>query len=276
MTKSNIFFLKMSALGNDFIIIDQRLKKIDLTIEDIIQLSNRKVVGCDQLIVILNDNSKNADCYIEIYNADGSKSPSCGNATRCIAALLIAEKNQEKIKIRTDAGVLECFKDGDLISVAMPNPKFLWSEIPTAKNIATDNVVFDEHRFYLANIGNPHAITFLKDDLTDQDFLSLGKKIESNLLFPLKTNVEFAKIINNDLIQVRVFERGVGETLACGSGACAVAAVAMKYNLINQKQVIIRFKGGDLKITWPSSDSSIIMSGPYQYLFSGNYNSGNL
>jgi diaminopimelate epimerase len=272
----NISFLKMNALGNDFIIIDQRKSSIKLTSKDIIKLSNRKIIGCDQLILILDDQSKEADCYIEIYNSDGSKSPSCGNATRCVAALLIEEKNQERVKIRTDAGILECCKDDNLISVLMGHPKFLWSEIPINKNIATDNVVFDNYRFYLANIGNPHAVTFLTHELSDQEFFYLGKKIESDPLFSLKTNVEFARIINDDLIDVRVFERGVGETLACGTGACAVAAIAIKNNLVKQNEITIRFKGGDLKIKWPSPNSEIIMIGSHQKTFVGNINLADL
>ncbi len=276
MENTKIFFLKMNALGNDFIIIDQRKNNIKLTPKDIIQLSNRKIIGCDQLIIILDDLSKEVDCYMEIYNADGSKSPACGNATRCVAALLIEEKNQEQVKIKTDAGILECFKEGDLISVSMGHPKFLFSEIPINQNIATDNIVFDNYRFYLANIGNPHAVTFLTNELSDQEFFYLGKKIESDPLFPLRTNVEFARIISDDLIDVRVFERGVGETLACGSGACAVAAIAIKNNLIKKNKVTIGFKGGNLGIKWPSPNSQIIMTGSYKRVFAGNIDLSNL
>ncbi len=266
----------MNAIGNDFIIIDQRQKNIELKINDVIRLSDRKNIGCDQLIIILNDQKQEADCYIEIYNNDGSKSPTCGNATRCVAGLLIAEKNQSQVKIKTDAGILECHKNGNLISVAMGYPKFLWSEIPINKNIATDNVIFDNHRFYLVNIGNPHALTFLNYDISDQDFSDLGKKIESNPLFISRTNIEFARIINDDLITVRVFERGVGETLSCGSGACAVAAIAIKNNLINKKETTIRFKAGDLHIKWSSPDSPIIMTGCHKEIFTGNINLNNL
>jgi diaminopimelate epimerase len=276
MANTEISFLKMRALGNDFIIIDQRKNSIKLTSKDIIQLSNRKIIGCDQLVIILDDQNKEANCYIEIYNADGSKSPACGNATRCVAALLIGEKNQERVRIKTDAGILECSQNSDLISVAMGYPKFLWSEIPISQNIATDNVIFDNYRFYLANIGNPHAVTFLAHDLSDQDFFYLGKKIESDPLFSLKTNVEFARIISDDLIDVRVFERGVGETLACGSGACAVAAIAIKNNLIKKNEVTTRFKGGDLQIKWLSPNSEIIMTGSYQKTFIGNINLADL
>jgi diaminopimelate epimerase len=128
----------------------------------------------------------------------------------------------------------------------------------------------------LANIGNPHAVTFLTQELSDQDFFYLGKKIESDPLFPLRTNVEFARIISDDLIMVRVFERGVGETLACGSGACGVAAIAIKNNLIKKNKVTIRFKGGDLEIKWPGPNSQIIMTGSYQRIFAGNIDLSNL
>ncbi len=270
-------FLKMSGVGNDFIIVDARFdeingKKIALNSSQIQRLSNRKVIGCDQFIIIKN--SSQADCFMEIYNIDGSKSSTCGNATRCVAALIMQEKSVDKIIIETFAGLLKCWRAdyavdvglgsvsdcalGDNISVEMGFPVF-------EKN----HFYFDDLQFFCANIGNPHAVTFVDEIPVDEIFFKIGPEIAIHKFFAQGVNVEFAKIISDDLIEVRVYERGAGETLACGSGACMVAAVAMRNKLINGNKTMIRFKGGDLQIEWQGEGSPIIMTGGYKKIFTG-------
>lgn len=245
----SLSFVKMSGAGNDFVIFDARETAISLTSQQIKKISDRKNIGCDQLIVMKN--SAEADCLMEIYNSDGSMSGACGNATRCVAYLL----EKDEVKIKTAAGILKCWKNGDLISVDMGAPKF------------AEDVTLHGFNFAQVDVGNPHAVTFIDKKISDEKFFDVGPKVETDETFPNKTNVEFAQIISDDLIEVRVWERGAGETLACGSGACAVAVAAIKNNLVKSKKITIRFKGGDLQIEW--NGDSIVMTGGYTKIFDG-------
>ncbi len=288
----NLAFIKMNGAGNDFVIFDARKNEISLTSPQIQKISDRKNIGCDQLIILreasfekgggraqarsedldLNHPSsaevadatlffkegQDYDAEMEIYNSDGSRSGACGNATRCVASLLLAETKKSQIKIKTAAGILECWKSGEQISVNMGKPKF------------SENISLYGFDFACVDVGNPHAVTFLSDKISDEKFFEVGPKVECDKFFPSKTNVEFARILSDDLIEVRVFERGAGETLACGSGACAVGVLAIKNSLIKSTKVTIRFKGGDLQIEWKKDgDSAIIMTGGYKKIFSG-------
>lgn len=269
----------MNGAGNDFVIVDARensgQKNIQFTPNQIAKISHRSNVGCDQFIII--EDSASADALMEIYNSDGSKSGACGNATRCVAGILMEEKGVSELNIQTAAGILNCQKsDGGLISVNMGKPKFAWDQIPLLIEKNTNDFVIDEFEkfhFTAVNMGNPHIVTFLKEDLSDQSFLRYGSELEINALFPEKTNVEFARILAPDHIKVRVWERGAGETLACGSGACAVVVAAMKKGLVNRSKIKASFKGGDLFIEW-RDDGSVIMSGGYTKVFSGTFDEG--
>jgi diaminopimelate epimerase len=276
-------FIKMNGAGNDFVIFDARKQAVELSPEQIKNISDRKNIGCDQLIIIKNPSTpplrgedvltqrqsatNEVDVEMIIYNSDGSVSGACGNATRCVASLL----EGAEVKIKTAAGILECKKNGDLISVNMGIPRFNWDAIPLAKNIDTQKVLLEGFEFACLNIGNPHAVTFISAPLEDSKFFTSGPKIETNPLFPQKTNVEFAQIISDYLINVRVWERGAGETLACGSGACAVGILAIKHRLVKNNKVTTRFKGGDLIIEWNGEGSAVIMTGSYEKEFEGNY-----
>lgn len=249
-------FLKMNAVGNDFIIFDARTSEINYSDLHIQKLCNRQNIGCDQLLIIKN--SSRAECFMEIYNQDGSQSAVCGNATRCVASLIMEEKNSSAIVIETAAGLLNCWRyDNNNISVKMRAPAF---EV---------NFLFEDIEFFCVNMGNPHAVIFVDYMPTDADFLAIAPIIEKHPFFPNKTNVEFAKVVSDKIIEVRVWERGVGETLACGSGACAVAAVAMKNNFIQTNKIITRFKGGDLAIEWNGEQLPVIMTGGYKKIFTG-------
>jgi diaminopimelate epimerase len=306
-----VTFTKMSGAGNDFVIIDARKKPVPLSLPQIRQISERKNIGCDQLIIIKN--SSGADCLMEIYNADGSSSKACGNATRCVAAILLSESKSNLVRIETAAGILKCWQEEfpasifgnkaknnqisdfningfqitgvklksgaiqnnniqavkPVIAVEMGIPDFCWTKIPLARAADAQKIMISNLEFACVNVGNPHAVAFVSKQLTDAEFFAIGPQVENNPVFLEKTNVEFARILADDLIEVRVWERGAGETLACGSGACAVAVLAIKKNLITKKKIIIRFKGGDLTICWQGDKAPVIMSGEYKKIFHG-------
>lgn len=271
----------MSGAGNDFIIFDSRNQKINLSKAKITELSDRKNIGCDQLI-ILRDDAK-ADCFMEIFNSDGSISGACGNATRCVASILmnltpspsgIVSENKNKVIIRTTADILECWApNSDEISVNMGIPGLKWQEIPLLEENNSENVSLHGYNFFCVNMGNPHAVTFIKEPLSDETFFEIGPRVETDPLFPEKTNVEFARIISEDLIEVRVWERGAGETLACGTGACAVGVSAIKQSLVSSDKVITKFKGGNLVIHWPylseGKKAKVTMTGGYKVIGEG-------
>ncbi len=268
-------FIKMNGAGNDFVIFDSRIDNISLTAKQIRNISDRKNIGCDQLIIIRN--SLEADCLMEIYNPDGSASGACGNATRCVASLL----GKDNVKIKTQDRILNCKREGNLISVDMGVARFSPEEIPLNLAFHLNNnschpepvegrqasITLFNFNFTCVNVGNPHAVSFVNEIPNDQEFFTIGPKVETHELFPQKTNVEFAKIISDDLIEVRVWERGAGETLACGSGACAVGILAIKNNLVKNKKVTTRFKGGDLIIEYDGNH--VIMTGGFQKDFLG-------
>jgi len=266
---SKINFLKMSGAGNDFIIIDIRKNNYQFSASQIIKIADRKNIGCDQLVLLKN--SFKADILMEIYNSDGSKSGACGNATRCVSAILIEEKSSNRVTIEVMAEILSATKDGDLICVDMGKPKFDWDQIPLSQEKNTDDFMVDGvgvYNFTAINMGNPHIVTFIQKDLSDKEFFTISSNLTAHHLFPEQINIEFAQILSSNHIKVRVWERGVGETLACGSGACAVAVAAIKKNLVPRKKIKVSFKGGDLFTEWLQGDS-VIMSGGYQKIAEG-------
>jgi diaminopimelate epimerase len=261
-------FVKMSGAGNDFVIFDARQTAINLSAAQIIKISNRKNIGCDQLIMIRN--ALEADCLMEIYNSDGSLSQACGNATRCVASILMKDSTSDAITIKTAAGILKCWRESNgLISVNMGIPNFDWQKIPLSYEADSQKISLCDFEFACTNVGNPHAVTFIANPLSDEKFFDVGPEVETNSIFLQKTNVEFAQIISDNLIEVRVWERGAGETLACGSGACAVAILAIRKGLVKNNKVTIRFKGGDLHIEWNGDGSAVIMTGGYEKIFDG-------
>lgn len=257
-----IKFIKMNALGNDFIIIDQRHIQNLINLETILikKLCDRKNIGCDQLIVIKDGHNKHdISCEMIIYNQDGTESATCGNATRCVAGLIFSQNPDLKFtKIQTKAGILEAQKiTNKIVKVNLGSPKLI-----------NQNIELEGFNFFHCDIGNPHSVAFVSELPNDEIFFQSAPKIEANTkIFPNKTNVEFAKIFDDSKIEVRVFERGVGETMACGSGACAVAFIAISQQKINNDTVNICFKGGDLKIQFDGKN--IFMIGGYQHIFEG-------
>ena len=266
MTK--IPFIKMHGIGNDFVIIAERAGKYAITTKMVQFISDRhKGVGCDQFVVI--GPAKEADCSVSFYNPDGCKSGACGNATRCVASQVMLETGQEVVTLETDGGLLECRKNGDEISVNMGKAKTNWQEIPLAHEVDTLNVPLSEGDLknpVAVSMGNPHAVFFV-NDVAAIDLENLGPKLENNEIFPQRANIGVAQIISENAINLRVWERGAGETLACGSGACA--AVFASYSRgFTENNVIVNLPGGKLRIEILESNE-VIMTGSATKVFEG-------
>ncbi len=262
----NIRFVKMHGLGNDFVIIDSREKSISLQPELIRELAHRNCgVGFDQLAIIFKSNDKKVDEYLKFWNSDGSPSLTCGNATRCIAQLLMDEKRVQSLKLLTDHTILHCKQDKDgEIFVNMGKPNFVWSDIPLAHKCNTLKLPL-EGEPVATNLGNPHCTFFVKN-LNNFDIVEFGKKYEKHPLFPKKTNIQLAEIIDAGRIKVKVWERGVGYTMSSGSSSCAVAVAAARKGLSGQNNKIL-LDGGELDINW--GNDGVWMSGKTAHVFDG-------
>jgi diaminopimelate epimerase len=268
-------FIKMNGLGNDFVIFDAREALLTLSATQISRIADRRHgVGCDQLVII--EPSGTADARMRIYNADGSEAEACGNATRCVADILLAEKKSDRIRIETVAGVFESRAAANgLITADMGAPHFEWAEIPLHHAVdpghlpltlrAHDGTTLQDG--IAVNVGNPHAVFFVADaEAVPLD--EIGPVAEHDPLFPKRVNLEVATIETPDRIRVRVFERGAGITPACGSGACAVLAAAVRRKLLPTPEAEIRLDGGSLHIAW--RDDRLWMTGPVAESFRGS------
>ena len=262
----NIKAFKMDGLGNDFVIIDNRQKITNLNKEQIIKICDRSFIGCDQLILIENDNS--ADAYLKFFNSDGGESGACGNGTRCIADFISKETNNKTIVLKTLSRLLKSEILGNkIVTTEIGKAKTEWSEIPLSEKLDTKNLnvkILDknnkEHIGGTAvNVGNPHIIFFV-NELNDFNIKKIGPEIENHFIFPEKCNVTIAQVINKDLIKVKVWERGAGLTKACGTAACATA-FAGKINNLTENKTDIEFSTGKLSI-WIDAKNSIHMKGP--------------
>jgi len=254
---------RMDGLGNDFIIIDRRKKSIEIKKNKIIELGKRANIGFDQIIFI--EKQKENYFPITIYNSDGGEVSACGNGARCVAYLLSENLNSKEIQIKTNNRLLNAKIVGDFrVELEMGKPLFDSEEIPLSKKIDPENVVLNinDQKFsqgFCVNVGNPHIIFFDKDYLK-YDLKDIGPKIEHHNLFPEKTNVTFANVIDKKNIKVRVWERGAGLTKACGTAACATAVASFSKNL-TEREVQIAFDQGFLKIKYDSK-KNIFMTGP--------------
>ena len=262
----NIKAFKMDGLGNDFVIIDNRQKITNLNKEQIIKICDRSFIGCDQLILIENDNS--ADAYLKFFNSDGGESGACGNGTRCIANFISKETDNKTIILKTFSGLLKSeILENKIVTTEIGKAKTDWSEIPLLEKLDTRNLnikILDindkEHIGGTAvNVGNPHIIFFV-NELNDFNIKKIGPEIENHSIFPEKCNVTIAQVINKDLIKVKVWERGAGLTKACGTAACATA-FAGKINNLTKNKTDIEFSTGKLSI-WIDAKNSIHMKGP--------------
>ena len=257
---------KMDGLGNDFVIIDNRQKIINLTKEQIIKICSRSFIGCDQLILIEKD--KSADANLKFYNSDGGESGACGNGTRCVADLISKELNNKSVVLKTLTGSLKSEILGNkIVTTEIGKAKTEWNEIPLSEKLNTKNLNIkindvnnNEYSGGTAvNVGNPHIIFFV-NEIDNFDIKKIGPSIENHKIFPEKCNVTIAQVINKNLIKVKVWERGAGLTKACGTAACATAFAGKLNNLTNNK-VDIEFENGKLTILIDEKNS-IHMKGP--------------
>ncbi|MCB1721172.1 MAG: diaminopimelate epimerase [Alphaproteobacteria bacterium] len=264
-------FKKMHGLGNDFVIIDARTQSVTIGHARIQDICDRHFgVGCDLLALI--EPSEKADVFARFYNADGSESAACGNASRCIADIVMKEQGAETCSLETGRGVLECTAaENGLVTVDMGAPQLDWADIPLAEERDTLMVELgtDTHNPAVAvGMGNPHCVLFV-DDVENALVKRLGSTIEHHPLFPERTNVEFVQVLEDGRLRQRTWERGCGETLACGSGACAVGVAAIRRGLVEGRKVEIILNGGPIHIEWRESDGHVLMTGPVAYVFDG-------
>jgi diaminopimelate epimerase len=275
---STTAFVKMHGLGNDFVVIDARRDAFSLDRTRAHAIADRKTgIGCDQLIVIEKPQRAGADVFMRIHNADGGEVEACGNATRCIATLIMAETGGDRVVVETNAGLLEARPEsGGRVSVDMGPARLDWREIPLAS--AQDTLHVDLALGSLAdpvctNMGNPHA-TFFVADATSIDLASLGPLLEHHKIFPERANIGVAQVLSPERLRLRVWERGVGITRACGTGACAALVAASRRGLVGRRAEIV-LDGGALTIEW-RGDGHVIMTGPVATSFNGSFDLANL
>lgn len=257
-------FLKMHGLGNDFVVIDARGGRDPVTPALARALGDRnRGVGFDQLAVIRD--AAGADAAIDFWNSDGTPAAACGNATRCVARLLMEETGAERLALHTGRGLLLAEAAGaGLIRVNMGPPQTRWDEIPLAREMDVDALPLPG-RPGAVGMGNPHCV-FVLPDAEEVDLADIGPRVEHDALFPQRTNVEFVHVIDPGTIRMRVWERGGMITQACGSGACAAAVVTARRGLTG-RLVTVRLDGGDLIIDW--REDGVWMTGPTALVFEG-------
>lgn len=256
--------MKMHGLGNDFVVLDMRARRIDMTPDLARAMADRhRGVGFDQLAVI--EPSDSADAHLVFYNADGSFSAACGNATRCIARHLMDETGATELTLTTDRGTLRAKDAGaGLTAVNMGHAMTRWDEIPLAQDVNTLALPIDGAPT-ATSMGNPHC-TFFVDDAEAVDLQRRGPEIEHHPLFPERTNVQFVHVMAPDVLRMRVWERGTGVTLASGSSSCAVAVAAHRRGLTGP-DVTIHLDGGEIRVR--IAQDGVWMTGPTAHVFDG-------
>ena len=258
-----ISFMKMHGLGNDFVIVDSRGHGPVISAEIARGLGNRHLgVGFDQLAVI--SDSPQADVALTFFNADGSTAGACGNATRCVAQYEMQRLGRTTLSLITERGILQARQQGALVSVNMGHPMLNWDEVPLAREMDTLHLPL-EGQPTATGMGNPHC-TFFVENADAIDLAQLGPKFEHDPLFPERTNVQFAHVLGENCLRMRVWERGVGVTLASGSASCATAVAAARLGLTGPK-VEIQLDGGSIHIDW--REDGVWMTGATMHVFDG-------
>jgi len=265
-------FIKMNGLGNDFVVVETGSSPFSPGVEQARAIASRSGgVGCDQVIALAP--SRKADAFMRIWNADGGEVEACGNAARCVAWLLTEASGRDEAMIETSVGVLGARRVGErTISIDMGPPGLEWRDIPLAWEMDTREV-----RLTVAptlgqpgcvSMGNPHAVFFVPD-VDEAPVEQVGPIVETHWLFPKRANVGFAQILAPDRIRLRVWERGVGLTQACGTGACAALVAAHRRGLTGRSATLM-MDGGELAIEWRESDDHVLMTGPVAVEFTGH------
>ncbi|MDE0172833.1 MAG: diaminopimelate epimerase [Defluviicoccus sp.] len=264
-------FTKMHGLGNDFVILDARRRGVALGAERVRAIAHRRTgIGCDQLIVLREPADSAADAAFTIHNADGGEVEACGNAARCVAWMAMEESGRDTALLETPAGRLTARRAGPLaVTVDMGEPRFGWRDIPLAS--AEDTLHLPLSREPLADpaavsMGNPHAVFFV-DHADSVDLAALGPSLEHDPLFPQRANIGVAELRGEERIRLRVWERGAGLTMACGTGACAALVAAHRRGLAG-RGATMELDGGPLQIAW-GEDNRVTMTGPVAVSFRG-------
>ena len=264
-------FIKMHGLGNDFVIVDARRRDFAPGADEVRAIAHRRTgIGCDQLIVLRAPADGAADAALAIHNADGGEAEACGNATRCVAWMAMEESGRDTALLETAAGALAARRAGPLsVTVDMGEPGFDWRDIPLAS--VEDTLHLPLSRGPLADpaavsMGNPHAVFFV-DDADAVDLAALGPALEHDPMFPERANIGVAEPRGEDRIRLRVWERGAGLTMACGTGACAALVAANRRGLMGRRATM-ELDGGPLAIAW-GEDNRVAMTGPVAVSFRG-------
>ena len=272
-------FLKMNGTGNDFVVVEARSAAFAPTQAEVRAIADRASgIGCDQLIAIeaAPADAPGADAFMRIWNADGGEVSACGNATRCVGWLLTEAGGRERVTIATAAGPLVAERVGERrVQVDMGRPGLDWTDIPLAEEMDTRGIELQVgpiddpvlHTPGCVSMGNPHVVFFVKD-AANAPVTQVGPMIEHHRLFPERANVGFCEVVTPHLIRLRVWERGVGETRACGTGACAAVVAAARRRLTGRKAVV-ELPGGELEIEWRETDDHVLMTGPIEVEFTG-------
>lgn len=266
-------FIKMHGLGNDFVVLDARENPIDLTVAQVQAMADRRTgAGCDQFIVMEPAKDRAADVFMRIRNADGNEVEACGNATRCIARLMMDELGKPEVTVETVVGLLHARDAGDTVTVNMGQARLGWQDIPVAE--ACDTLTMPLTVGPLegpvgVNVGNPHAVFFVPN-CESVDLEAAGPHVETHPFFPERTNVEVVTKQDDGSLRMRVWERGVGITQACGTGACAVLVAAVRRGIIEGRAADVVLDGGTLHIEW-LENGEILMTGPASRAYSGSF-----
>lgn len=265
----------MHGLGNDFMVVDAVTQNVFLSKDQIKKLADRNFgIGFDQLLMVEPPYDPDLDFHYRIFNSDGSEVTQCGNGARCFARFVQLKglTNKSAIKVSTKSGNMVLYLEGeDKVTVNMGRPIFEPKQIPFVANQQEKTYLLKTSQKTVmsgvVSMGNPHCVMVV-DDLDQTDVLGLGAELEQHERFPEQANIGFMQIINSEHIKLRVYERGVGETLACGSGACAAVVVGRIQDLLGSK-VQVDLPGGSLHIRWHDESSPVKMTGPAQYVFDG-------
>jgi len=273
---SRLPFLKMHGLGNDFVVLDARTAPLDLSLARRRAIADRRLgVGCDQLIVLEPPTDGDADVFMRIFNPDGGEAGACGNATRCVASVVMDERKTDQVTVQTISGLLESQKTGmgnnglPVISVDMGLARLDWREIPVREACDTNHMPVGLGPLQDpvgTNMGNPHA-TFFVEDLEAIPLAELGPKLERDRFFPERANIGVVQPLGGGKLRLRVWERGAGLTLACGSGACAAVVAATRRGLVNRKADVV-MEQGTLTLEW-LRDDHVLMTGGIAVAFKG-------
>lgn len=272
-------FAKMNGLGNDIIVADMRGCDLQVTAQAAIALNADPATRFDQVMAIHDARSNGTDNYIRILNSDGSAAQACGNGMRCVVQALGSETGKRAFTFETIAGILDAEEHSDgTISVDMGKPRFGWQDIPLEEEFRDTRMIELQvgpidapvlHSPSAVNIGNPHAIFWVNNDVWDYDLEKFGPLLENHPIFPERANISIAHVTAPDALTLRTWERGAGLTRACGSAACAAAVSAARTKRTGRK-VTVTVPGGDLRIDWRDNDH-IIMTGPAEWEFSGQF-----